>query len=105
MQGKLPTGFRSPKLKIFQQYSSSDTTGIIQSCLPMKKNQERDMPTYKIGLARIYLITIKAENPESAKKLTETFIAESDLSTPDDRQEHKFTIDKIELEENDTFEC
>ena len=38
-------------------------------------------------------------------KLTETFIAESDLSTPDDRQEHKFTIDKIELEENDTFEC
>lgn len=63
------------------------------------------MPTYEIGLARTYLITIEAENPESAKKLAETFIAESDFSTPDDRQKYKFTIDKIELEENDVFEC
>jgi len=39
MQGKLPTGIRSPKPKIFQQYSSLDTTGIIQLCLPMKKNE------------------------------------------------------------------
>ncbi len=63
------------------------------------------MPTYRIGLARTYLITIQAENPKTAKKLVETFISESETSTNADRQEHKFTIDKIELVENDAFEC
>ena len=63
------------------------------------------MPTYKIGLARTYLITIQAENPESAKRLSESFVVESDFSTSADRQEYKFAIDKIELEDNDVFEC
>ncbi len=63
------------------------------------------MPSYKIGLARTYLITIQAENPESAKRLTETFVVESDLSTLVEQQEYKFSIDKIELEDNDAFEC
>ena len=63
------------------------------------------MATYKIGLARTYLITIQAENSESAKRLAEFFIGESDLSTPVEQQEYKFSIDEIELEENDAFEC
>ena len=70
-----------------------------------QKLGNENMPTYKIGLARIYLITIQAENSESAKKLSEMFIIDSDLSTPADRQDYKFTIDKIELLENDLFEC
>ena len=63
------------------------------------------MPTYQIGLARLYLITIQAENSESAKRLAEFFVGESDLSTPVEQQEYKFSIDEIELEENDAFEC
>lgn len=62
------------------------------------------MLTYKIGLARTYLITIQAEDSESAKRLSETFLNDIDLSTRADRQEYKFTIDKIELVENDVFE-
>jgi hypothetical protein len=71
----------------------------------MKKNEERNMPTYKIGLARTYLIAIQADNPESAKRLSEIFVGDSDLSLPADRQEYKFAFDKIELVENDVFEC
>jgi hypothetical protein len=63
------------------------------------------MPTYKIGLARTYLITVQAENPENAKRLAELFVGDTDLSLPADRQEHKFAIDEIELLENDAFEC
>ena len=63
------------------------------------------MPIYKIGLARTYLITVQAENPESAKRLSEIFIGESDLSMPADRQEYKFSINEIELADNDVFEC
>ena len=58
------------------------------------------MTTYKIGLSRIYLITIQAENLESAQRLSEIFVSESDFSTPADQQEYKFAIDKIELLEN-----
>jgi len=63
------------------------------------------MPTYKIGLARTYLITIQAENLQSAKKLTELFVDESDISMSADRQQYKFAIDEIELVDNDVFEC
>ena len=63
------------------------------------------MPAYIIGMARTYLITIEAEDPESAKKLAERFIGETDLSTPFDKSEYRFAIEKIELLENDVFEC
>ena len=62
------------------------------------------MPTYKIGLARTYLITVQAENLDSAKRLS-MFVGESDLSTPVERQEYQFAIDEIELVDNDVFEC
>ncbi|MEW6029344.1 MAG: hypothetical protein ACOYZ8_13380 [Chloroflexota bacterium] len=62
------------------------------------------MPTYKIGLARTYLVTIQAENLEDAKRLT-GFLCETDLSIPAEREEHKFTIGEIELLENAVFEC
>ncbi|MCX6033712.1 MAG: hypothetical protein NTV38_01840 [Chloroflexi bacterium] len=63
------------------------------------------MPTYKIGLARIYLITIQAEDQESAKKCSESFIGESDLSSPDERKKYRFAIGEIEIVDNDVFEC
>lgn len=63
------------------------------------------MPTYKIGLARTYLVTVQAEDPETAKRLTEFFVSESDISIPIDRQENNFAIEEIELIENDAFEC
>ncbi len=56
-------------------------------------------------LLRICLISIEAENLESAKRLSEGFILESDVSTPDDREEHKFTIGEIQILENDVFEA
>jgi hypothetical protein len=63
-----------------------------------------DMPTYKIGVVRTYLVTVQAENLEEAKRLT-GFLYETDLSTPIERKESKFAIGEIELLENAVFEC
>lgn len=70
-----------------------------------EKTRSELCPVTKLDWREHILITIQAENPESAKKLTETFVVKSDLSTLVEQQEYKFSIDKIELEDNDAFEC
>lgn len=62
------------------------------------------MPTYRIGMSRTYLITIQAENIETAKSLT-NLLFEPDLSISDDRERYKIALNKVELLENDVFEC
>ena len=63
------------------------------------------MPTYKIGVSRTYLITIQAEDAQSAKALAGNYLYESDRSKHVEREENKFAVDKIELLESDVFEC
>jgi hypothetical protein len=62
------------------------------------------MPTFKVGLSRTYLVTVQANDSESAKKATECFVGEADLSLQAERDELEFSIGEIEICSNDVFE-
>ena len=57
------------------------------------------MKTYKVGLTRIYVIDVKAENEEKALRYAEYFMGDPhDDSSAKDRKEYKFSIDsEIEM--------
>ena len=63
------------------------------------------MNTYKVALARAYIVTIKAECPDRAKVYSEFYLGHcSDLSTQEDRLEREFSIVDIEAVENDAID-
>ena len=63
------------------------------------------MKTYKIALARTYLVSINAETEEQAKSFSEFYLGDCpDLSTQIDRSEKNFAIDDIELVTNNATE-
>jgi hypothetical protein len=60
------------------------------------------MKTYKVGLTRTYLISIKAENEGRAERLSEFYLGDcTDQSTKKDRLENKFLVEDIELVYNE----
>ena len=60
------------------------------------------MKTYKVGLTRTYLISIKAENEERAERLSEFYLGDcADQSTKKDRLENNFFIEDIEMVYNE----
>ncbi len=64
------------------------------------------MKTYKVSLARSYLVTIEAENKEKACRFAEFFLGDcQDHSAFDDRQKNKFSITKVELAFNEAMEA
>ncbi len=63
------------------------------------------MKTYKVALTRTYLVSIKAENEEQAKRLSEFYLGDCpDRSNMKDRLESKFIIDDIEMVYNEAEE-
>ena len=63
------------------------------------------MKTYKVLLHRDYIVNIDANNEEKAMSLAEFFIAgEKDASTEQEREQHSFRINEIEMVTNDAFE-
>jgi len=63
------------------------------------------MKTYKVALTRTYLVSIKAENEEKAKRFSEFFLGDCpDLSNKKDRSEHKYSIEEIEMVYNEANE-
>lgn len=63
------------------------------------------MKTYKVALARTYVVTIHADCPDSAKAFSEFYLGHcSDLSTPKDRLDKMFSIVDIETVENDAID-
>jgi len=63
------------------------------------------MKTYKVVLARTYIVSINAENEEQAKSFSEFYLGDCpDLSTRSDRLEKNFSFDDIELVLNDATE-
>lgn len=63
------------------------------------------MKTYKVSLARSYLVTIEAENKENARRHAEFFIGDChDLSTYKDKQKNKFSIIEIEATFNEAVD-
>lgn len=63
------------------------------------------MKTYQVGLTRIYLVTIKAEDEYQAKMYSEYFLGHcEDLSTEKEQQERNFSIEESEMVYNDAHE-
>lgn len=63
------------------------------------------MKTYKVSLARSYIVTIKAKDRQRAKDCAEFFIGDcSDISTFKDKQQHRFSIEEIEPAINDAID-
>ena len=63
------------------------------------------MKTYKVALMRTYLVSIKAENEERAKKFSEYYLGDcTDLSNKKERVEKKFSIEEIESAYNEASE-
>ncbi len=64
------------------------------------------MKTYKVLLHRDYIVTIDAKNEEEAMSFAEFFIAgEKDASTKEEKEQHSFRINEIEMVTNDAFEA
>ena len=63
------------------------------------------MKTYKVALARTYLVSIKAETEELAKRLSEFYLGDfPDLSNKKEQLEHNFAIEDIVMVSNEAFE-
>jgi len=62
------------------------------------------MNTYQVVLSKSYLVRVKAENGEDARRYCEFFTGGiSDLSEIKDREEYNFEIEEIECTVNDTY--
>lgn len=63
------------------------------------------MKTYKVALTRTYLVSIKTENKEQVKRLSEFYIGDCpDRSSIQDRLKKKFIIEDIEMIYNEAEE-
>ena len=63
------------------------------------------MKTFKIGLTRTYLVTVKAENKDNAKRISEYYLGDfPDLSDENERLEKNFYIEDIEMVYNEAHE-
>ena len=63
------------------------------------------MNTYEVALTRTYLVSIKTENEEQAKRLSEFYLGDCpDSSNEKERLEKNFFIEDIEMVYNEANE-
>jgi hypothetical protein len=63
------------------------------------------MKTFDVVLTKSYIIKIKAENEEKARRYSELFTGDiKDISTEKDRKLFLFEIEDIDCKVNETFE-
>ena len=63
------------------------------------------MKTYQVVLSKSYVVTIKAQSDEQAKRMSEFYTSDiKDLSTSKDRLERGFSIEEIENGINEALE-
>ena len=63
------------------------------------------MKTFDVVLTKSYIIKIKAENEEKARRYSELFTGDiKDISTEKDRKKFLFEIEDIDCKVNETFE-
>ncbi len=63
------------------------------------------MPTFEVGLARYFAVTIEAQNLEEALRLSEFFLGNcNDSSSEEERQEYQFQIKEIKMAQNEAFQ-
>lgn len=64
------------------------------------------MPVFNVFLARTYKVQIEASDEAVAERLAEEFVSDvEDISTNDDRVEHRFHIQSIEMVDNNAFDA
>jgi len=64
------------------------------------------MKTYQIVLTKSYLITVKANTEEQARRTCEFYTSDiQDISTIEDKGKENFYIENIECSMNETFNC
>jgi acetolactate synthase small subunit len=64
------------------------------------------MKTFEIVLTKSYIIKIKAENEEKAKRYAELFTGDvKDISTEEYRKKFLFEIEDIDCKVNEAFEA
>lgn len=57
-------------------------------------------------MTKSYIVRIKAENTDKAKRFSELFTGDiRDISSADDRGKFRFKIEDIECKVNESFEC
>jgi len=63
------------------------------------------MKTYQVVLSKSYVVTIKAQSNEQAKRMSEFYTSDvKDLSTTKDRAEKSFSIEEIKCGINEALE-
>jgi predicted small secreted protein len=63
------------------------------------------MNTYKAVLVKSYIVEIKAENKEEARKYVELYTGNiKDISTIQDREKFSFEITNIDVQTNEVIE-
>ncbi len=64
------------------------------------------MKSFQITLTKSYQVNINAENEIDAKRFAEFFTSDvQDISDENNRNEYKFSIEKIECKINEAFEA
>jgi len=62
------------------------------------------MQVYRVTLIRSYMLTVMAESPGTARQVAEFYLGHSDVSTPTERETLGFSIEDIQLAQNDSIE-
>lgn len=64
------------------------------------------MKTYRVVLTKSYVVTVKAETKEKAKRFAEFYTGDiQDISTDKDRRKSNFSIEKIDTKINESLEA
>lgn len=64
------------------------------------------MKTYQVVLTKSYLVTVKADTKERARRVCEFYTNDiQNISTIEDRKKEKFLIENIECTINEDFDC
>ncbi len=71
----------------------------------MHKEEYITMKTYKVALTRTYLVSIKADTEEKAKRFSEFYLGDCpNLSNKKEQLEKKFSIGDVEMVYNEANE-
>lgn len=64
------------------------------------------MKTYEVVLTKSYVVTVKAETKEKARRFTEFYTGDiQPLLTLEDAKRKKFSFEDIECTINEAFDC
>lgn len=63
------------------------------------------MQEYKVTLMRSFVVTVQANDAQTAREMSELYVGYGDDSTPADRKKLSFSIEDIEMTNNTAIEA